>query len=99
MRYRLAACLLAMTFAMPCAAQARDPAADYGAIREGMSHLAPLVGKWRAVAQFYDPQGKPTRRNVGTYDIHWALDQTYLEYEVNFHREDDASRTHGFLIL
>ena len=66
---------------------------DYARIRAGMNKLSPLLGKWRADAVFADGH-----ENVGTYDVHWALDDTYLEMEVDFHRKNDASQHHGFVI-
>lgn len=66
---------------------------DYTKIRAGMNKLSPLLGKWHADAVFADG-----RENVGTYDVHWALDDTYLEMEVDFHRKTDPSQHHGFVI-
>jgi hypothetical protein len=44
---------------------------DYTKIRSWMSKLSPLLGKWHADAAFADG-----RENIGTYDVHWALDDT-----------------------
>jgi len=66
---------------------------DYAKIRAGMSKLSPMLGKWHADAVFQDG-----RENVGTYAIHWALDDTYLEMEADFHRKNDPSQHHGFVI-
>lgn len=77
-------------------ARADDPAADYTSIRRGMSKLAPVVGKWRAVALFHD--GAKISEREGTYDVQWTLDNTYLEYRVELHRKDDPSHSNGFFI-
>ena len=66
---------------------------DYAKIRAGMNKLVPMIGKWQADAVFQDGH-----ENVGTYDIHWALDDTYLEMEVDLHRKNDPSQRHGFVI-
>ncbi len=66
---------------------------DYTKIRAGMIKLSPMVGKWQADAVYADGH-----ENVGTYDIHWALDDTYLEMEVDFHRKSDPAQHHGFVI-
>jgi hypothetical protein len=65
-----APCLFAIAPLTPAAAD--DPAGDYTKIREGMSKLAPLVGKWHAVALFHD--GDRVTENDGTYDIAWTLE-------------------------
>lgn len=66
---------------------------DYTKIRAGMNKLSPMVGKWQADAVYADGH-----ENIGTYDIRWALDDTYLEMEVDFHRKTDPSQHHGFVI-
>jgi hypothetical protein len=66
---------------------------DYAKIRAGMNKLSPLLGKWNADAVYADGHD-----NIGTYDVHWALDDTYLEMEVDFHRKNDPSQHHGFVI-
>jgi hypothetical protein len=66
---------------------------DYAKIRAGMNKLSPMVGKWEADAVYADGH-----ENIGTYDIHWALDDTYLEMEGDFHRKSDPSQHHGFVI-
>src|SRR5262249_42351362 len=76
--------------------RAGDAAGDYAKIREGMSKLAPMVGKWRAVAMYPDKDG--VTENDGTYDIRWALDETYLEFHVELHRKGDPSHHHGFVV-
>jgi uncharacterized protein DUF1579 len=77
-------------------AWADDPAGDYSKIREGLAKLSPLVGRWQAVALFHD--GDKITENDGTYDIHWTLEDTYLECKVELHRKEDPSRHHGFVI-
>jgi len=86
--------LIALAWAMP--AHADDPAGDFTKIREGMSKLAPMVGKWRAVALFHD--GDKLTENDGTYDIEWVLENTYLECRVELHRKGDPSHHHGFIM-
>ena len=76
-------------------ARAENPAADYAKIREGMSKLVPLVGKWSAVALFHD--GDKVTENDGTWEIRWALEDTYLEYRVTMHRKGDPSHHNGFI--
>ena len=76
-------------------APAQNAAANYAKIREGMSKLAPLVGKWRAVALFHD--GDQVTENDGTWEIAWVLDDTYLEYRVAMHRKGDPSHHNGFI--
>lgn len=91
----LFACLLVLA---PIAlSQQDDPAADYTKIREGMTKLSSLVGKWKAVATYYN--GEQVRTNEGTYDVDWALDQTYLEFRVTLHSTVDPSRQHGFRLF
>ncbi len=87
--------LLFLTFAIP--ARADDPAADYVKIHEGLSKLAPMVGKWRAVALFHDGDG--VTENDGTYEVAWALEDTYLEFHAEMHRKGDPSHHHGFIIF
>jgi hypothetical protein len=76
-------------------APAQNPGADYAKIREGMSKLTPLVGKWSAVALFHD--GDKVTENEGTWEIGWALEDTYLEYRVAMHRKGDPSHHNGFI--
>lgn len=66
---------------------------DYTKIRAGMNKLSAMVGKWEADAVYADGH-----ENIGTYDIHWALDDTYLEMEVDLRRKTDPSQHHGFVI-
>jgi hypothetical protein len=76
--------------------RADNLAADYTRIRERMSRLAPLVGKWRAVALFHD--GDKVTENDGTYDIRWALEETYLEFREELHRRNDPSHHHELIL-
>jgi hypothetical protein len=76
-------------------ARAQDPAGNLAKIREGMSKLAPLVGKWSAVALFHD--GDKVTENDGTWEIRWALEDTYLEFRVAMHRKGDPSHHSGFI--
>lgn len=85
-----------MIVAVPVSLRAEDSASDFGKIREGMDKLAPLVGKWRALAVFHDADGATERD--GTFDIQWTLDNTYLEYRVELHHRDDPSKHNGFVI-
>jgi Protein of unknown function (DUF1579) len=89
--------VLALIVAAPLTlTRADNPAADYTRIREGISKLAPLVGKWRAVALFYD--GDKITENDGTYDIRWALEETYLEFREELHRRNDPSHHHELVL-
>src|ERR1700733_13692885 len=65
---------------------------DYAKIRAGMNKLSPLLGKWNADAVYADGHD-----NIGTYDVHWALDDTYLEMEVDFHRKTARRPHNGFV--
>ena len=92
----LLAVLVWMIVAVPPTLRAQDSAHDYNKIREGMSKLAPLVGKWHAVAMFHN--GDEVTEREGTYDIRWTLDDTYLEYRVELHHKDDPSKHNGFVV-
>jgi Protein of unknown function (DUF1579) len=74
---------------------AEDPTANYAKIREGMSKLAPLVGKWSAVALFHD--GDKITENDGTWEINWALEDTYLEFRDAMHRKGDLNHHNGYI--
>ena len=95
-RCALTAALVVIMIASTLPAHADDPAGDFARIHEGMSKLAPMVGKWRATALFHD--GDKLTENDGTYDIGWALEDTYLECHVELHRKDDPSHHHSFVI-
>jgi hypothetical protein len=95
-RCRLTAALIVILTASTLPAHADDPAGDFVRIHEGMSKLAPMVGKWRATAIFHD--GDKLTENDGTYDIGWALEDSYLECHVELHRKDDPAHHHSFVI-
>jgi hypothetical protein len=90
------AALIVLVVASTLPAYADDPAGDFARIHEGMSKLAPMVGKWRATAIFHD--GDKLTENDGTYNIEWALEDTYLECHVESHRKDNPSHHHSFVI-
>jgi hypothetical protein len=89
--------LLALLSGIPTRGQdaRQDPLADYAKIREAMSKLAPFVGQWNAVALFHDDT--TITENDGTWEIRWALEDTYLEFRVAMHRKGDPSHHHGFV--
>jgi hypothetical protein len=70
---------------------------QYPKIRAGMSKVAPLIGKWRAAANFYDSEG--VTEEVGTYSISSVLDDTYLQWEVELHNKENPKRRHSFIIF
>jgi Protein of unknown function (DUF1579) len=94
MRSLFVSVLLSVTIGSLIAAHAQQD--QYPKIREGMSKLAPLVGKWNAIALFHDDDGSVTE-NDGTFTIAWALDETYLEYRVELHRKGDPTHHHSFI--
>jgi hypothetical protein len=90
---------IAFSIALICAAPLGTARADeiqYPKIRAGMSKLAPLVGKWRAAAKFYDSDG--VTEEVGAYSISSVLDDTYLQWEVELHHKENPKRSHSFII-
>jgi hypothetical protein len=95
-RCRHITALIVILVASTLPAHADDPAGDFARIHEGMSKLAPMVGKCRATAIFHD--GDKLTENDGTYDVEWALEDTYIECHVELHREDDPSHHHSFVI-
>jgi hypothetical protein len=95
-RYFLTAVLVWMLVTPLALARADDPAGDYGKIREGMAKLAPLAGNWHAAALFHN--GDKVSEREGTYDVRWALEDTYLEFHVELHHKDDPSKHNGFVI-
>jgi hypothetical protein len=92
---RLLSILTALLTLSAIRAGAQDPAADYPRIREEMAKLAPFVGNWSAVALFHDD--KTITENDGTWEIRWALENTYLEFRVAMHRKGDPSHHNGFV--
>jgi hypothetical protein len=69
---------------------------DSAKIREGMSKLAPLVGKWDATVKFYDPDGTITEE-VGTDSISFVLDGSYLECELERHNKENPKRSNSLI--
>jgi len=88
----LAALILAATVAPAYADQA-----EYSKIREGMKKLSPLIGHWKAIARFHD--GDTVMEEPGSYDVSSVLEDTYLEWKVELHRQDDPKRSTQFMIL
>lgn len=86
--------LIAFLWSLPAAPQRR--ADDAQAIFSNMSYLKPLVGAWRAVAEFHEKDGSLTY-DLGSYKISIVLDGTYLQWEVELHDKDDPSKHHSFL--
>jgi hypothetical protein len=77
---------------------AQGRADDTAAILSNINHLAPLVGTWKAVAEFHERDGT-LRYNDGTYEIAPVLEGTYLKWEVALHRREDPKRRHSFWIF
>ena len=69
---------------------------DSAKIREGMTKLAPLVGKWDATVKFYDPDGTVTEE-VGTDSISFVLDGSYLECELERHNKENPKRSNSLI--
>jgi Protein of unknown function (DUF1579) len=88
--------LAAFVSAAPLSAQGR--ADDAQAIFKNMENLKPLIGNWTAVVRFHDKDGSITEE-AGTYKISSALEGTYLEEQVEFHRKDDPTKHHSFLVF
>ena len=63
---------------------------------DGIAKLAPLVGKWHAVARFHDKDR--IIENIGTYTISYVLDNTYLRWEVELHNKDNPKRSQSWVI-
>jgi Protein of unknown function (DUF1579) len=79
-------------FALDCHAQENDHQATIA----GIAKLAPLIGKWHAIARFHD--NGSVHENVGTYTISYTLDNTYLRWEIELHSKDDPKRSQSFVI-
>jgi hypothetical protein len=69
--------------------------AEYRKVRDGMSKLAPLIGKWNAAWTFH--QGDGITRELGTTSITSVLDDTYLQLAVERHNEADPKRSRKML--
>jgi len=88
--------LIAFTCSLPIAAQGR--ADDAQAILSNMSYLKSLVGTWSAVAEFHQKDGS-IAYDLGSYNISFVLEDTYLQWEVELHDKKDPSKHHSFLIF
>jgi hypothetical protein len=82
-------------------AQVREQAA---VIRQKMLMLAPFVGTWSATTVFHRRDGSmPEYGEVGTYEVGWTLDSTYLAWRITLHDKDasaqTAPRTRSMLIM
>jgi len=66
-------------------------------IREHMEHLRPFVGNWTADYEFHEKDGT-TRINPGTWTVSRVLDDTYLQVQAAYHRREDPSRHHGYIL-
>jgi hypothetical protein len=88
--------LAAFLSTAPISAQGR--ADDAQAIFKNMENLKPLIGNWTAVVRFHDKDGTITEE-AGTYKISLALEGTYLEEQVEYHRKDDPTKHHSFLVF
>src|SRR5215831_18823800 len=63
---------------------------EYAKIRGGLQKLAPLVGSWKTVFSFYDKDG--VTEEVGTTQVSYVLDETYLQLLVDRHNRKDPRR-------
>ena len=70
---------------------ARADEAEYQRIRQQMSKLAPLVGKWNVAATFHRKDG--VTEQVGTWSVSSILDDTYLEFQTERHTKDTPNRS------
>jgi hypothetical protein len=95
---RLAVLPLLLALTAPIArAQVR---ARSGVIRQKMMALAPLVGTWTATTVFHRRDGRmPEDGEIGTYEIGWTLDSTYLAWHITLHDKDNAADTRYMLIM
>jgi len=66
--------------------------AEYQRIRQQMSKLAPLIGKWDVVAASHHMDGRVTQQ-VGTWLVASALDDTYLAFQTERHTKDTPNRS------
>src|SRR5579864_3493640 len=66
-------------------------------IREHMEHLRPFVGSWNADYEFHEKDGS-IRINPGTWTVSRVLDDTYLQVQAAYHRREDPSRHHGYIL-
>ena len=63
----------------------------YQRIRQQMSKLAPLVGKWNVASTFHRKDG--VTEQVGTWSVSSVLDDTYLEFQTERHTKDTPNRS------
>ncbi len=95
-RYMHRVLWIVLACALRLAAQGR--ADDTSAILTNMEHLAPLVGTWKAVAEFHQKDGLSTTTSAPTRSAP-VLEGTYLRSEVVLHRKEDPKKHHSFWIL
>jgi hypothetical protein len=81
--------ILAASFSTRPAVHADE--AKYQRIRQQMSKLAPLVGKWNVAATFHRKDG--VIEQVGTWLVSPILDDTYLEFQTERHTKDTPNRS------
>jgi hypothetical protein len=83
---RSSAALVLFATALPVFAED----AEYAKIRAGVSKLAPLLGSWNTVWSFFDKDG--VTEEVGTTEVSYVLDETYLQLVVERHNPRNPAR-------
>src|SRR5262252_3795062 len=82
--------ILPITLLAVAALPLRGDDADYAKIRAGIRQLAPMVGSWKTVWDFYEKDG--VTEEVGTTEINYVLDETYLQLVVERHNPANPAR-------
>jgi len=90
--------MLVAAIAAAIAAPVRADDRQYQQMRDGMKKLAPLVGTWNAMWDFYDKDGSVSVLR-GTYVISYVLDGAYLEWKGNHERKNRVPKTYAFIIF
>ena len=78
--------------ALVCTPSARADEAEYQRIRQQMSKLAPLIGKWSVVATFHGMDGG-VKEQVAMWSVSSVLDDTYLEFQTERHSKNTPERS------
>jgi Protein of unknown function (DUF1579) len=94
----LASLIASLLATPPCTNPRQPPRASI--TRAKMRALAGLVGVWDAQTVFHEKDGKtPEHREIGTYTISWALDSSYLQWDLSLHARDNPAHTRHMMIL
>jgi hypothetical protein len=78
--------------ALICTPSALADETEYQRIRQQMSKLAPLIGKWSVVATFHGMDGGVTEQ-VAMWSVSSVLDDTYLEFQTERHSKNTPERS------